>query len=71
MSVPTCRSADWRPGQLQQVLVNLVGNATKFTETGEVVLTVTREDPPTTATATPDTPCVLHFAVRDTGSAFR
>jgi two-component system, sensor histidine kinase and response regulator len=49
------------PGRLQQVLVNLVGNATKFTEQGEVALTVARE------VGGPDERCLLHFAVRDTG----
>lgn len=46
--------------RLQQVLVNLVGNALKFTITGRVDICVTRED---------DGPGVfrLRFAVRDTG----
>ena len=50
--------------RLRQVLVNLVGNAVKFTETGEVVAQVKILSP-----AGPDAvkPWQLHFSVRDTG----
>jgi two-component system, sensor histidine kinase and response regulator len=48
------------PGRLRQVLVNLVGNAIKFTEGGEVVVRVT----PQTES---DNRVVLRFEVRDTG----
>ena len=47
-------------GRLRQIVVNLVGNAVKFTESGEVGLAVAVES------GTPDE-AVLHFTVRDTG----
>lgn len=47
-------------GRLRQIVVNLVGNAIKFTERGEVVLDVRCE-------SRADDEAVLHFAVRDTG----
>ncbi|MEI8395333.1 MAG: ATP-binding protein, partial [Rhodospirillaceae bacterium] len=48
------------PLRLKQVLLNLVNNALKFTERGEVVLSVT-------ATTQRPRTVVLNFAVRDTG----
>jgi len=48
------------PGRLRQVIINLVGNAIKFTERGEVVVRVRQESPA-------DDRTVLHFAVADTG----
>ncbi|MCM2374456.1 hybrid sensor histidine kinase/response regulator [Aporhodopirellula aestuarii] len=46
--------------RLRQVLVNLVGNAIKFTEVGEVVLKIE-------AQRQPDDTVTLRFSVRDTG----
>ena len=46
--------------KLEQVVANLIGNALKFTETGEIVL---RLEPVWQETGD----LVLHFAVRDTG----
>jgi signal transduction histidine kinase/DNA-binding response OmpR family regulator/HPt (histidine-containing phosphotransfer) domain-containing protein len=46
--------------RLRQVLVNLLGNAVKFTEKGEIVVQVFVE-------SRQDNHCKLHFAVQDTG----
>ncbi len=47
-------------GRLRQILVNLVGNAVKFTERGEVAVDVEKQ-------AEDESGVLLHFRVRDTG----
>ncbi len=48
------------PGRLRQILLNLTGNAVKFTEQGEISLSVTVADSSADG-------CLLRFAVRDSG----
>jgi signal transduction histidine kinase/CheY-like chemotaxis protein len=54
-------------GRLRQVLVNLVGNAIKFTEHGEVVVEVHHEEEEYTGKTGGDEALALRFSVRDTG----
>ena len=56
--VPTALRGD--PGRLRQILVNLTGNALKFTQQGEVMIQVTR------GKETADR-ALIEFAVTDTG----
>ncbi|MCA9732722.1 response regulator [candidate division KSB1 bacterium] len=60
--VPTALKGD--PGRLRQVVVNLIGNAIKFTEEGEIVLRVESIDH---VTKEDRNKISLHFSVADTG----
>jgi two-component system, sensor histidine kinase and response regulator len=57
--VPVMLGGD--PGRLRQVLVNLIGNAIKFTDAGEVVVTVQPVEEQSGDSI------MLRFSVRDTG----
>ncbi|MBI4487604.1 MAG: response regulator [Deltaproteobacteria bacterium] len=57
--VPTGLLGD--PDRLRQIIVNLIGNAIKFTERGEVVLEVRTLDMQRSES------CILQFSVKDTG----
>jgi CheY-like chemotaxis protein len=56
--VPTALQGD--PGRLRQVLTNLTGNALKFTEQGEVVVTAEKE-------IENNSTVMIRFSVKDTG----
>jgi PAS domain S-box-containing protein len=57
-NVPTHVSGD--PTRLRQVLVNLIGNAIKFTDSGEVSISIE-------ASGAPNGRTMLHFSVKDSG----
>jgi len=49
------------PGRIRQVLVHLIGNALKFTNAGEVIVSVAKDSDDARGT-------LLHFQVKDTGA---
>jgi PAS domain S-box-containing protein len=59
-------------GRMRQILVNLVGNAIKFTDHGGIAVDIAKvdDDPRTHLPASVlevSTPCLLHFKIKDTG----
>ena len=57
-NVPSVVAGD--PGRLRQVIVNLVGNAIKFTPRGQILVQVDVE-------SVADRSCILHYIVSDSG----
>ncbi|HHC74839.1 MAG TPA: response regulator [Thiothrix sp.] len=58
-NVPNNLEAD--AGRLRQIMINLVGNAIKFTETGEITVSISLQS------GSPPNKASLLFAVKDTG----
>ena len=63
--IPVVVSGD--PGRVRQVLTNLVGNAVKFTPSGEIVVRVTEDEAPVVGAPYVDGETTIRFEVSDTG----
>lgn len=61
-NTPWCFKGD--SGRIRQILVNLIGNAVKFTEKGSVTLEVSRQ-------MENETQCRLRFEIKDTGPGLK
>ncbi len=48
------------PGRLRQIIINLIGNSIKFTDQGEILMSISQD-------AEASDSALLHFAVKDTG----
>jgi len=53
-------------GRLKQILINIIGNAVKFTKKGSITLSVDAGTPEKKIFKSDE--CILHFEVRDTGT---